>query len=135
MSIRPLRIKLSDSAFQELVATLGGSAFHAKRWLDEAEVRCNVELVEALEEQAIVSKANHQAVHRPQDGMGQCMIRMSRKLTHWLRRWQNMLFEKDEQFMKALMRDPDLCLRPQVQQKCTLIKTRYLTPFSTITPT
>lgn len=128
MSIRPLRIKLSDSAFQELVATLGGSVFHAKRWVAEAEMRCNVELVEALQEQAIVSKANFAAAHRPQNGMGQCMVRMSRKLTHWLRRWQNMLFDKDEQFMKALSRDPDLCLRPAVQKKCTVIKERYLTP-------
>ena len=128
MSIRPLRISLSDSAFQELVAMLGGSPFHAKRWVAEAEMRCNMELVEALEEQAIVSKANFESAHRPVNGTGQCMIRMGRKLTHWLRRWQNMLFERDEHFMKKLQRDPDLCLRPAVQRKCTIIKERYLNP-------
>ena len=128
MSIRPLRIHLSDSKFQELVATLGGSVFHARRWVAEAELRCNVELVEALEEQAIISKANFEAAHRPVNGMGQCMVRMSRKLTYWLRRWQNMLFDKDDHFMRKLERDPDLCLRPAVQRKCTIIKEHYLNP-------
>ena len=128
MSIRPLRIHLSESTFQELVATLGGSVFHARRWVAEAEARCNMELVEALEEQAIVSKANFESAHRPVNGMGQCMVRMGRKLTYWLRRWQNMVFDQDDHFMRKLERDPDLCLRPQVQRKCTMIKQRYLNP-------
>jgi hypothetical protein len=120
------RLNLPDSAFQELVGLLGGSDFHAKRWMQEAEIRMNEDLAEALEEQILVSKANFEMQHRPKDGLGQCMIRMSRKLRHWLLRWESFAFEKDSAFMRKLMTDPNLCLKPSVAKLPRIIKTRNL---------
>lgn len=122
------KFKLTDSDFQHLVELLGGSVFHANRFVREAEYKMNEGLAEALEEQIIVSRNNASAAHRPQDGIGQCTIRIAKKLHDWLLMWHDRLYTKDEKFIRKLVNDPRYCLKPAVAKLPRIIKTRNLNP-------
>lgn len=118
-----LKIKVSKEVLDEATALLGGDAKLARWFVDEMEKRAKSELAEALEEQDRVSQANFTAQHRPIEGVGQCMFRISRKLHNWIVKWVSADYVYDEAFLAQLIRDNShLCLKPTYERKAQIIR-------------
>lgn len=123
-----LKITISDSTFQQILATLGGDEPTARWWVDEYKRRAEEQLAEALREQAIVSVENYGAKHRPIDGLGQCVRRMGKKLNDWLHTYAPG-YVYDNAFLKQLVKDNGhMCLKPTYQPKAQIIVPRKIGP-------
>lgn len=118
-----LKIEVPKEVLEHATTLLGGDAKLARWFVAEMEKRARTELAEALAEQDEVSRANFAAQHRPIEGVGQCMFRISRKLHNWIVKWVSSEYVYDEAFIAQLIRDNShLCLKPTYERKAQIIR-------------
>ena len=78
---------------------------------------------EAQREQAVVSKQNFTAAHRPINGIGQAAFRISAKMQQVVSLLSAMDAHKDKHFQQRLIADnPQFCFVPTVEKKPIIVK-------------